>query len=148
MIRIATILAVLAMAQVSATQRTAIVAAAKKAVPGVTWKADSIVTGDFTCRGHKEQAILGIGKREVVVAVFINGPDKKPEILMDEFHQPAETQLKTESLDYDPKEGIGEVPEGFQRSKVCQGLNINDDRTDSFHVYWNHKSGEFDWWSL
>src|SRR5579871_945769 len=146
-IKIATALIFLLL-QMSANQKGAIVAAAKKTVPGVIWKADSIVTGDFTCRGHKEQAILGVGGGEVVVAVFINGLDKKPEIITDKIHLPADARLATESLDYDPKEDVGTELEGFQRSKVCQGLNITDTHTDSFHIYWDHTSREFDWWSL
>ena len=55
--------------------------------------------------------------------------------------------MPNEDLDYDPKEQAGVELKGFLRSKVCKGLNITDNHVDSFHVYWNHKDSQFDWWS-
>jgi hypothetical protein len=130
-----------------AALRIAIVSAANKYVPGITWHSESIIIGDFTCRGRKEQAILGITQQEIIVAVFIDGLDTKPEIVHDKIHVPADAQLEIEGMDYDPKDQIGATLEGFQRSKICNGLNIADDHTDSFHVYWNHRAHEFNWWS-
>ena len=62
---------------------------------------------------------------------------------MDSVHVPADTKLTLESLDYDPGEEIGTPIEGFEKSKVCMGLNVADDHTDSLHVYWNHVFREF-----
>jgi hypothetical protein len=131
----------------NAEQRIAIVSAAGKYVPGVTWHSESVISGDFTCRGGKEQAILGITAQEIIVVVFINGLQSKPEILRDKVHTPADAELTIEDLDYYPNERVGVELEGFLRSKVCKGLNIADNHIDSFHVYWNHKDSRFDWWS-
>ena len=131
----------------NAEQRIAIVSAANKYVPGVTWHSESVISGDFTCRGRMEPAILGITAREIIVVVFINGLQNKPEILRDKVHAAADAELTIEGLDYDPKEQVGAELEGFLRSKVCKGLNIADNHVDSFHVYWNHKDSQFDWWS-
>src|ERR1017187_4191115 len=43
--------------------------AAAKYVPGVAWRHQSVVSGNFSCRGRSEQAILGISKSEIVIAV-------------------------------------------------------------------------------
>src|SRR6516162_2384409 len=83
--------------------RIAIVTAANKHVPGGTWHSESVIIGDFTCRGRKEQAILGITQQEIIVAVFTDGLDTKPEILHDKIHLPADAQLEIEGMDYDPK---------------------------------------------
>jgi hypothetical protein len=131
----------------NAEQRIAIVSAANKYVPGVTWHSESVMTGDFTCRGLKEHAILGITAQEIVVVVFINGLQNKPEILRDKVHTPADAELAIENLDYDPKEQVGVELAGFLRSRECKGLNISDNHVDSFHVYWNHKDSRFEWWS-
>ena len=131
----------------NAEQRIAIVSAANKYVPGVTWHSESLISGDFTCRGRMEQAILGITAQEIVVVVFINGLQNKPEILRDKVHAPADAELTIEGLDYDPREQVGVELEGFRRSKECKGLNIADNHVDSFHVYWNHKDSRFDSWS-
>jgi len=58
-----------------------VVTAASKWVPGVTWRPKSVVAADFTCRGRREQAILGATAQEIVVAVFINGLNATPEVL-------------------------------------------------------------------
>jgi hypothetical protein len=130
----------------NAEQRIAVVSAANKYVPGVTWHSESVISGDFTCRGRKEQAILGITAQEIIAVVFINGLENKPEILRDKVHTPADAELTIEDLDYDAKQQVGVELEGFLRSKVCKGLNIADKHVDSFHVYWNHKESHFDWW--
>jgi hypothetical protein len=86
-----------------AEQRIAIVSAANKYVPGGTWHSESVIIGDFTCRGRKEQAILGITAREIIVVVFINGLQNKPEILRDKVHTPADAELTIADLDYRSK---------------------------------------------
>lgn len=131
----------------NAEQRIAIVSAADKYVPGVTWRSETFIGGDFTCRGRMEQAILGMTAQEIIVVVFINGLQNKPEILRDKVHNPADAELTIEGLDYDPNEQGGVELEGFLRSKVCKGLNIADHHVDPFHVYWNHKDSRLDWWS-
>jgi hypothetical protein len=130
----------------NAEQRIAVVSAANKLVPDVTWHSESVISGDFTCRGLKEQAILGITTQEIIVVVFINGLQNKPETFRDRVHTPADAELTIESLDYDPGERVGVELEGFLRSKECKGLNTADNHVDPFHVYWNHKDSHFDWW--
>src|SRR5215471_3625237 len=88
----------------NAEQRIAIVSAANKYIPGVTWHSESVISGDFTCRGRIEQAILGITAQEIVIVVFINGLENRPEILRDKVHTPADAELTIENLDYDPNE--------------------------------------------
>src|SRR5690242_3552923 len=44
----------------NAEERIAVVGAANNYVPAVTWHTESVIRGDFTCRGRMEQAILGI----------------------------------------------------------------------------------------
>src|SRR5215468_8163271 len=50
----------------NAEQRIAIVGAANKYVPGIIWHSESAISGDFTCRGRVEQAILGITAQEII----------------------------------------------------------------------------------
>jgi len=110
----------------------------------VAWQSRSSVTGDFTCAGHKQTAILGTGGSDVVVAVFLNGLNRKPEELRFNIFEPRFAHLKTESLDYKLD---CELP-GFQRSKTCVGLNVADDEVDSAHLYWDHISKRFGMWRL
>src|SRR5438552_8702069 len=136
--------------QITANQKLDVTRAANKFMPGITWKENSVVIGDFTCRGRTEKAILGVSHPEaarpyVILAVFLDGINKQPEIIRDSTHNPVYAALTTESLDYDPRENVGDTLEGFQRSKTCKGLNIADGQRDSFHIYWNHEFREFDW---
>jgi hypothetical protein len=124
--------------------------AATRYVPGVAWQRRSIVSGNFSCHGRKEQAILGVSASEIVIAVFVNGLDSRPEVLRysAKARNPRTAELKIEDLDYDPKEMVGSDLDGFRRSKSCKGLNLSDGDTDSAHIYWNHKSQRFEDWTL
>jgi len=130
-------------------------AAAARFVPDVTWRAGSVVKGDFSCRGRVEQAILGTNPADIVIAIFLHGTTKPPEILRysAKARRAESAELKIESLDFTPQElkeiadSIGgEIPPGLRASKTCKGLNLSDG--DSAHIYWNHKARRFDDWSL
>lgn len=131
----------------TAAQVPTVSQAASKFVPGVTWRPKSVLTADFSCRGRKEQAILGVNAKEIVIAVFLNGLAEPPEVLRysAEMRDAKQVQLTLESLDYDSEEAIGELP-GFRRSRTCQGLNLSDGKIDSAHIYWNHDAKRFDDW--
>jgi hypothetical protein len=96
--------------------------AAAKCVAGVAWRRGSVVSGNFTCQSRKEQAILGVGESEIVIAVFVNGLGARPEVLRYSGHarNPKTAGLKIENLDYDPKEIFGYDLDGFRRSKTCK----------------------------
>lgn len=122
-------------------------------MPGVAWKQNSVVVADFTCRGQTEQAILGsvdsgAAQPYAVLAIFLDGLNRQPELIRDSVHVAADVQLTVESLDYDVKESTGTPIRGFQRSQICKGMNLADGRTDSIHIYWNHAFREFLWWRL
>jgi hypothetical protein len=127
-----------------ATQSSAIAQAASRFLPGVAWHADSAANGDFTCDGHKQTAILGTSGSEVVVAVFLAGVNRKPEELRFRIFDPKSAELTTEDLDYQPDY---ELP-GFQQSKTCMGLNVDDHEVDPAHLYWDHKSHRFGMWRV
>ena len=131
-----------------AQDSTPVEKAATKYIAGVAWQRPSVVSGNFSCHGRKEQAILGVSASEIVVAVFVNGLGSRPDLLRysGNARNPKTAELKIEDLDYDPKEEIGSELDGFRRSKSCKGLNLSDGETDSAHIYWNHKSQRFaDW---
>jgi hypothetical protein len=123
-------------------------AAATKHVHGVSWRAKSVITGDFSCRGKTETAILGTSKSEIVVAVFLDGLKREPQVLRYSatVRDAASAVLDIESLDLDREEELGYALPGFRRSNTCKGLNLSDGRSDSAHIYWNHESRRFDDW--
>ncbi len=130
-----------------------VVSAAAAADRSVSWQKNSILSGDFTCQGKREYAILGTKPQQIFVAVF-QPPSQRPlEILLYsgvERHA-SSAVLAVESLDYDIKkleQGLGWLPDGLQPSKSCVGLNISDGRIDSVHIYWHRKHRRFTGWSL
>lgn len=133
----------------AAAETASVPATASKFVPGVTWRPESVLVADFSCRGRQEQAILGVTTKEIVIAVFLNGLTGKPEVLRYSAtaRDPNEVKLTLESLDYDPKDRVGDL-HGFRRSRTCKGLNLSDEKIDSAHIYWNHDAKRFDDWVL
>ncbi len=127
-----------------ASSQSTITSAVSKYIPKVVWQSRSIVTGDFTCEGHKQTAILGIPGSDVVVAVFLSGLNRKPEELRFNIFQPKFARIQTETLDYELDSSLP----GFHRSRSCQGLNVGDDEVDSAHLYWDHESHRFGMWRL
>jgi hypothetical protein len=142
--RAALVSIVLVLSARGATAPGVLTKAASKYITGVTWQADSAVTGDFTCNGRKQTAILGTTASDVVVAVFLNGINRKPEELRFRIFDPKSAELTTEDLDYETDYEL----QGFQRSKTRMGLNVDDHEVDPAHLYWNHDSHRFGMWRV
>lgn len=127
--------------------------AAMEADPSVTWQTKSILSGDFTCEGKREFAILGTTTQWIAVAIF-RPPSQKPlaMLLYSAIERRASSAVLTvSSLDYDIKkleQSLGWLPDGLQRSKTCLGLNLSDQLIDSIHIYWHRSHGRFKSWSL
>ncbi len=120
----------------------------------VTWEPASLLIADIDCDGKPDS--IFVGRSPVRVAVgLIRAADLAPDVISFGVHGGIhedevgsnDAQLALESLDYDPRDMIGEI-DGFQRSNVCKGLNLGDGESDSMHLFWNHKSHQLDWWRL
>ena len=127
-------------------------AAAARFRPEVQWRQASVLSGDFSCKGQAEHAILGTNKTEIVVAIFVNSLSKPPSVLAfsASARNPATAELKIEANDFDLKQfeqEVGYVPEGLQPSKTCMGLSLSDGDTDAAHIYWNRRARTFSAWS-
>lgn len=134
--------------QSAVSQSPTVPTAAARYLPAVKWRPNSVLTADFSCRGRKEQAILGTSSAEIVIAVFLNGTSQRPEVLhySAKVRDAANAELKIEEQDFDPKDEVGVDLPGFKRSRTCKGLNLSDGRTDSAHIYWNHEARRFNDW--
>ena len=134
--------------QIATAQERLLIAAASKYATAVVWQPNSIVTGDFTCRGRRERAILGSNDTDIVIAAFVNGVSRRPEILRysAQARSASVAQLTVEDLDYDPLEVFGRPLPGFKRSTTCKGLNLSDGLVDSAHIYWDREAKRFHDW--
>ncbi|CAG1018086.1 hypothetical protein BURC_02818 [Burkholderiaceae bacterium] len=126
-------------------------AAARQAVPGMSWQGPA-VTGDFSCRGRYEYAMLGINESEFAVVVFAA---EQPEPIGTlrfplSTRDPRSTVLAREDLDFTPEDferDSGPVPEGLLPSKTCLGLSVGDGRAAPTHIYWNRQAKRFATWT-
>ena len=128
-------------------------AAARKAFPEVSWRAESVIAGDFTCQGRSEHAILGTSGTEIVIAVFGPGQAKPAGSIRfsASARDPKSSTLSKEDLDFEVSEHereVGPLPEGLQPSKTCLGLSLSDGLVDAAHIFWNRKTGQLESWSL
>ena len=131
-------LAVAALLTVS--QSAAFITAAHRFVPDVRWRANSVVSADFTCRGHEDVALLGTTAEEIVIAVFLDGSTKEPKV----FHYSAKVRnAATATLNVEPPGEDADAPSG---SGACYGLRLDDGEIDAAHIYWNAAANEFGDW--
>jgi hypothetical protein len=114
---------------------------------------ERLLTGDVDCDGHADTIFYAVSRGTVNVEVRFSQKGRAAQSLtfaIGAYSQdslrvaPAEAGL--ESLDFDPKaEEMGALP-GFQRSKLCQGIVLDDQQSDPIHVYWDHDARRLAWW--
>ena len=99
---------------------------------------------------HADYAALGRGKDHFVVGI-VHGPvnaGKGGVWTLDFPWDGGEDALcaKRAKIELESLEE-NEGPEEDQPHSG-QGLNLSDDRCDAFHIYWNPRKKQFDWWRL
>ncbi|HEY0857885.1 MAG TPA: hypothetical protein VGE16_12550 [Albitalea sp.] len=135
----------------TSTPKAQVEAAARQAVPGMSWQGP-VVTGDFSCRGRHEYALLGTSTSEVAVVVFAAEQAAPIGVLRFALANrgPASTVLSREDLDFAPADferDVGPVPEGLLPSRTCLGLSVGDGRGAATHIYWNRHAKRFATWT-
>jgi len=124
--------------------------------PGLTWR--HVRTLDINCDGMRDDIFTARDATHYYVAAVIATRDGAGRASVVRFQLVGSSQesfcgrpepLETESQDIDFPEIVGEpAPQGFRRSTRCLGLRLAVGECDSFHLYWNHTSGQLDWWRL
>ena len=128
-------------------------------MPDVAWETASEVRTDLNGDGKLDFAYMGRRDNLFFVSVVLGPVSVKslPSSVQLFNHTTDDTQdsvrepnprLIIETLDYDPTDAIGGIPEGLQRSRVASGLYLSSGDTDPFHFFWNHLSNALDWWRL
>lgn len=152
-LRVAVVALLVGVAGAALAQGTPALQALTTFGPDVEWEAASEVTADVDCDGRADQALVGRRDGRIFVGLVVSSK-ARPEILT--FAVGAKIPdaicaepavLQVESLDYTPKKSAGRI-DGFRRSKRCKGLRLSGGACDSIHFFWNHKTGELDWWRL
>lgn len=149
---IAGVLVALACNLAAAAAETDVKAAAERFVADVAWQAQSVLTGDFSCAGQQQHAILGTSSTQIVVAVFTRGLARAPEVLRFDSSErkaaEAKIRLDDSTLTADEVRTLsGAVAPGYQASASCKGVRLSDDASDAAHIYWDHAAKHVDSWS-
>src|SRR5688572_2030379 len=130
--------------------------ALQTARPGLMWRYVRAI--DINCDGMRDDIFTAQDATNYYVAAVIATRSGAVRASVVRFQLAGNNQesfcgrpepLKTESQDIDFPESVGEPPpQGFRRSPRCLGLRLAVGECDSFHLYWNHTSGQLDWWRL
>jgi hypothetical protein len=112
------------------------------------------ISGDIDVDGHVDSVSFAMTANAVLLKVRF-GQTKRPEQSVtfaigagsqDSLHSAPKVSL--ESMDFDPNDNeVGALP-GYQRTKICKGIVLDDGETDPIHVYWDHGARRLAWWRL
>lgn len=120
----------------------------------IKWNTKAIEALEFNCDGQEDYVIGGRAGNRYYVAV-ITGPlsigaapitadfaigtgddaalcEKNPKIFVG-------------SMDYNPAEMLGEMPEGFTQSITCNEIDLGGECV-KYHIYWNAGASKLSWW--
>lgn len=120
--------------------------------PGTQWEAKSRIEGDFDLDGTPDYALAGTREDHFVVGI-VQGPlpantgDSRAWTLAFPWDG-QEDALCSRNAKITPEpleENEGPKPE---HPKKGLGINLYDGECDAFHIYWNPKSKDFEYWRL
>jgi hypothetical protein len=117
--------------------------------PGTQWNAKSLLQADLDLDGTPDYALAGTQEDHFVVGI-VHGPLKSDSQAwtLDFAWDGEEDALcsKNAKITLEPlEENEGPKPE---HPKKGQGINLYDGECDAFHIYWNPKTKEFEYWRL
>lgn len=126
--------------------------AAEKIAGELSWRASTVLEGDFNCTGKVQYAILGTSPKEIAVAIFNEDLAQPPAMLRFEGMARDGLVSKIRLDDYtmtaaEIADVSGTEPVGYQPSAACHGVRLSDDSSSAAHIYWDHVNQRFDSWT-
>jgi len=116
---------------------------------------ESLVNGDIDCDGKNDIAKTVHTKNKVKVIVELGNGKNSNELIFGlgkSLYQDHlcgnKGSLNSETLEKDLSMMLGKNPEGYKPSSSCIGLRLSGGECDSFHIFWNHKTNQLNWWRL
>ncbi len=139
-------------AQNAASARVTALSLLRLREPEVEWNPRSLLKADFDYDGIVDYALGGKKGGLYVLGVVKGSLSGKSKHWTLEFSQDAGSQgalcsvadarIRLERLSADEVEGVRKLP------RKSRGINLYDDRCDSFHIYYDRKEKRFVWWRL
>lgn len=115
------------------------------------WNSRSLLKGDFDFDGVTDYALSGKRSGKFVVGI-VKGTLKSDSkhwtlefgedgISQGSLSSVAEARIRLEKLSDDD-----EIPELKNLPKKSRGINLADDGSDAFHIYYSREKDQFVWW--
>ena len=110
---------------------------------------------DLDADHHPDTVVLTQAPQQLQIVVTYGDPRWKPEsfiFTVDPNREDAvcalPVSLQRETLGYDLTKAVGQHVDGFVRSAHLYGFAVIDNRCDSLHFFYNHKTKHMQWWRL
>lgn len=141
-------------AAVSSGTRKDVLARAQTLGAEIKWNAKAVEALEFNCDGQEDYVIGGRAGNRYYIAI-VTGPVSQPSApLAADF--PIGTnedgalcekapRIFIGSMDYNPAEMLGEMPEGFVQSATCNEIDLGGECV-KYHIYWDAAGSKISWW--
>jgi len=144
----------LADAAVSSSTRREVLARVQPLGADIKWNGKAVEALEFNCDGQEDYVIGGRAGNRFYIAI-VTGPISRASspltadfaIGTNEDGALCEKNPKVfvGSMDYNPAEMLGEMPEGFRQSETCNEVGLGGECA-KYHLYWNAVAGKIGWW--
>lgn len=117
--------------------------------PATEWDGKSLLHADLDLDGGEDYALAGTRKDRFVVGI-VHGPvgGESHVWTLDFPWDGGEDALCSKHAKI-ALESLGDNPgPKAEHPAKGMGINLHDDRCDSFHIYWNPAAQKFEWWRL
>ena len=119
----------------------------------IKWNAKAIEALEFNFDGQEDFVIGGRAGNRFYIAVITGPLTQASNPLTADFPIGTEDGALCEkapkifigSMDYNPAEMLGTMPEGFVQSPTCNEIDLGGECV-KYHIYWNAEAGKISWW--
>lgn len=110
---------------------------------------------DINNDGVKERALVGVGPRTILVAVYLQDDVSKMDFVEFFVNKPNQQNsicglsayLQIASQKFSLSDNFDPEPQGYKHCPTCEGLRLIDEQDcDPFHIYWDHENNMLSWW--
>ena len=151
---VTTAVATLPAAAIDSGTRKDVLARVQSLGADIKWNAKAIEALEFNCDGQEDYVIGGRAGNRFYIAILTGPVSPASTPLTADF--PIGTneegalcekapKIFVGSMDYNPAEMLGEMPEGFNQSETCNEVDLGGECV-KYHLYWNSVSNKISWW--
>jgi hypothetical protein len=123
----------------------------KNREPKVKWNLHSLLKADFDYDGIADYALTGRKDNFFVIGIVKGVLTNNSKHWTLEFSENAGSQnalcsVAKARISLEPFSNDDEIADVQKLPKKSRGINLSDESCDAFHIYYNRKENQFDWW--